>query len=199
MESVGDDWPELLLTTVSSIDELLARIPADGRQTAAANVGWSCWFTAEHVAGDFVHYAGQVVGQTRGHYVKFGFDTSRASDPDQLREVVRVAGGLLAAVVQTADPNSVGWHPHGYFTPAGYAAVACAEAIVHGCDIASGLRFDWRPEPELCLRVLAMVFPDAVCRDDESPIDVLLRCTGRGDTGRESAWVYGGAVLPPDA
>jgi hypothetical protein len=203
VERVGDDWSALLSTVIDSVDGLFARVSTDGWQAAAANVGWSCWFTAEHISGDFAHYAGQVVGQARGHYVKFGFDTGRASDAEELREVVRVAGGLLVAAVQVAEPKSVAWHPHGYFTPAGYAAVACAEAIVHGCDIASGLGLDWQPEPHVCSRVLTMLFPDAAQREDESALEVLLRCTGRGRNQAESdaaaSWIYGGALLPPDA
>jgi hypothetical protein len=69
-------------------------------------VGWSCWRTVEHVCADFAHYAAQIIGQPRDHYVKYG--------------------GLLAAAVRTAGPHCLGWHPHSYFTPAGFAAIGAA-------------------------------------------------------------------------
>ena len=75
--------------------------------------------------------------------MKFSFDTSRATTPDELREVVRVAGGMLAAAVRTASPDCLVWHPHGYFTPGGFAAIGAAEGLVHGHDIAARLGRAW--------------------------------------------------------
>jgi hypothetical protein len=59
-------------------------------------VGWSCRDTADHISSDFAHYAAQIIAQPRDHYVKFSFDTSRATTPGELREVVRASGGPLA-------------------------------------------------------------------------------------------------------
>lgn len=132
-------------------------------------------------AGDFAHYAAQIIGQPRDHYVKFSFDTSRASTPDELCEVVRVAGGLLAAVVRTASSDCLGWHPHGYFSPAGFAAIGAAEGIVHGHDIAAGLSMAWSPNPKLCEQVLSTVFPDAKRRAGAAALRTLLVETGRGE------------------
>jgi len=84
---------DLLADVVRELDALLTKIPDDRWDTPADNVGWSCRRTAEHVAGDFAHYAGQVVGQPENHYVKFSFDTSRAGTGLELAEVVSVAGG----------------------------------------------------------------------------------------------------------
>jgi hypothetical protein len=85
-------WAAVIAELVDELDALLGVVPESGCESPAASVEWTCWRTAEHIAGDIAHYAAQIIGQPRDHYVKFGFDTSRASMPDELREVVRVAG-----------------------------------------------------------------------------------------------------------
>lgn len=189
-------WTDSLSGLLVDLDELLDRLDADDWQLTAVNVGWSCWATAEHIAGDFAHYAGQVAGSPHGHYVTFGFDTSRASTPDELREVVMVAGRLLIGAVQTADPQSAGWHPHGYFNPEGFAAMGAAEGLVHGHDIASALGLDWDPDQDLCTAVLSKLFPDAAPNERQSPLEALLVRTGR-DSHVESPrpWTYSGGAV----
>jgi hypothetical protein len=61
-----------------------------------------------------------------------------------------VAGGLLAAAVRAAGSHCLGWHPHGYFTAAGFAGIGAAEGLVHSHDIAAGLGMAWSPGPRLC-------------------------------------------------
>jgi hypothetical protein len=193
-------WADAIGSLAHELDTLLHGISADEWQAPAASVGWTCWRTAEHIAGDFAHYAAQVIGQPRDHYVKFGFDTSRAETPEELREIVFVAGGLLAASVRTASISSLGWHPHGFFTPAGFAAIGAAEGIVHGHDIAAGLGIDWSPGPELCARVLSAVFPDAGLPAGSSALEALLAETGRDERpaqGSPRPWNYtAGAAFP---
>lgn len=196
----ADVWAESLDEVVRELDALLSSVPASGWESPAASVGWTCWRTADHICGDFAHYAAQVIGQPRDHYVKFSFDTSRATTPEELREVVRVSGGLLAAAVRTASPDSIGWHPHGYFTPAGFAAIGAAEGLVHGHDIAAGLNLSWSPDPRLCERVLGKVFPDAAHGAPESAFQALLIQTGRTQRPQHEpppAWNYAAAAAFP--
>jgi hypothetical protein len=47
--------------------------------------------------------------------------------------------------VRTASPDCLGWHPHGYYSAAGFAAIGAAEGLVHGQDIAAGLGIAWWP------------------------------------------------------
>jgi hypothetical protein len=194
-----DLWAELLGQVVQELDALLSGVPASGWESPAANVGWSCWSTADHISGDFAHYAAQIIGQPRDHYVKFSFDTSRATTPDELREVVRVSGGLLAAAVRTARQDCLGWHPHGYFTAAGFAAIGAAEGLVHGHDIAAGLNIPWSPDQRLCEHVLGVVFPGAAHGGPASAFEGLLIQTGRTQRPRHEpppVWNYAAAALP---
>lgn len=190
-------WTEWLSGLLLNLDDLFSKLGTDDWEVPARSVGWTCWSTAEHIAGDFAHYAGQVAGSPQGHYAKFGFDTSRATTPDELREVVVVAGRLLIAAVHTANPQSTGWHPHGYFTPTGFAAIGAAEGLVHGHDIASALGMAWQPDPHLCAAVLAVTFPQTAGAEQQPPLNELLIQTGRGLSGTDPGrWTYGGAVRP---
>jgi hypothetical protein len=193
-------WAETVGDVVREFDALLSQIPASGWESPASSVGWSCWRTAEHVCADFAHYAAQIIGQPRDHYVKFSFDTSRATTPGQLREVVRVSGGLLAAAVRTTGPDCLGWHPHGYFTPAGFAAIGAAEGLVHGHDVAAGLTIAGTPQLPLCERVLSVVFPGAALDGPASAFETLLIQTGRaGRPPHEPppSWSYAAAAALP--
>jgi hypothetical protein len=145
MSADRDVWADVVLAVVAQLRRLWEVVPAADWSRPAAHVGWSCWQTAEHIAGDFAHYAGQVLACPPDHYVAFGFDTGRARTAAELVEVVAVAGGMLAAAVRTADPAAVGWHPHGLFDPAGFAAIGAAEGLVHGIDMATGLAVQWAP------------------------------------------------------
>jgi hypothetical protein len=200
MPAETEVWAKVIADVISELDALLAGVPASAWELPAANVGWSCWRTADHISGDFAHYAAQIIGQPRDHYVKFSFDTSRATTPAELREVVRVAGGLLAAAVRTAGPRCLGWHPHGYFTAAGFAAIGAAEGLIHGHDIAAGLGIAWSPGPRLCEQVLSAVFPDAENSAGSSALSTLLIQTGRDDRPEHQpprAWSYSAAAVLP--
>ena len=193
-------WAEVVVDATNELGTLLGCVPDEGWALPAAHVDWDCRRAADHIASVFVHYAAQVMGRPRDHYVKFGFDTSRAETPDELRELVAVTGGLLSMAVGTAAPGAVSWHPHGFFSPAGFAAVGSAEALVHGGDIATGLGLAWSPEPGLCERVLSAVFPDAAREPGASALAMLLAQTGRGQRSAGEpprAWSYSAAAVAP--
>lgn len=193
-------WATVAADLVAELDALLGVVPDSEWDSGAASVGWTCWRTAEHIAGDFAHYAAQIIGQPRDHYVKFRFDTSRASSPTELREVVRVAGGIRAAAMRTAGSDCLGYHPHGYFSPAGFAAIGAAEGIVHGRDIAAGLNTAWSPSPQLCEKVLGTVFPHAQRGPGATAFRTLLIETGRGERlagDRAHPWNYSAAAARP--
>ncbi len=193
-------WATVASDLVDELDALLGVMPEGERESPAASAGWTCWQTAEHVAGDFAHYAAQIIGQPRDHYVKFSFDTRRATTPDELREVIRAAGGILGAAVLAARPGCLGWHPHGYFTAAGFAAIGAAQGLVHGHDIAAGLGMAWSPKPQLCEQVLSTVFPGAERKAGATALTTLLNQTGRderpqGEPAR--TWSYSAAAARP--
>jgi hypothetical protein len=192
-------WAEVVAGVVSEVGVLLGQVPGDGWALPAAHVGWDCRRTADHIASVFVHYAAQVIGRARDHYVRFSFDTSRAETPNDLRELVGVTGAMLSIAVGTAAPDAVSWHPHGFFTPAGFAAAGSAEALIHGSDIAIGLGLAWAPEPGLVEQVLNAVFPDAGREPGSPALATLLAQTGRrgqSASGPARAWSYAAVAVP---
>lgn len=175
-----EQWPDIVRGISRSVRAMLETLDERAWPRAAAAVGWDCRTTIEHIGGDFIHYAGQVVSSAEDHYVAFSFDLDRAGTHHELVEAVDMAGGLLAAAVAVAAPDSLGWHPQGRFRPDAYAAMGGCEALVHGYDIAQGVGLPWLPADELAWAVVERVFPDASTRCATHPAGaVLLWATGR--------------------
>ncbi|WP_081788334.1 hypothetical protein [Candidatus Blastococcus massiliensis] len=106
-------------------------------------------------------------------------------------------GEVLARTVDGAAPEDQGWHSHGVADAAGFAAIGCAELLVHGTDVADALGLDWSPPADVAAGVLGRLFPEVTGVED--PIVGLLWATGRGDLpGRErrAGWTY--AMVPSD-
>ncbi|MFG2820383.1 maleylpyruvate isomerase N-terminal domain-containing protein [Kitasatospora sp. NPDC048365] len=168
--AVGDDWA----------------VPARGLE-------WSCRETAAHVAHDLVAYAGQLAGRADGSYLPYDLVVGEGATPTEVLRVVAAAGGMLRAVLDTAPADARAWH-WGPCDPGGFAAMGCAEVLLHTWDLAGGLGADWSPPPDLCEGVLARLFPDAPAGD---PAAVLLWCAGRGELPgrpRRTTWSWRAAV-----
>jgi hypothetical protein len=92
--------------------------------------------------------------------------------------VLAASAGLLAAVVRVTPPEARAYHPAGSADPAGFAAMAVVDTLVHTHDVLAGLGLGWEPPAELCARVLGRLFPNAP--RDTPPWATLLWATGRG-------------------
>jgi hypothetical protein len=104
-------------------------------------------------------------------------------------------GEVLARVLDGADPAERGFHPWGSPDPAGFAAMACAEVLVHTGDVAEALDLRWAPPADLAAAVLARLFPAAPTGTD--PATTLRWATGRADLPdrpRPSSWSYAAAA-----
>ncbi|MFF5172815.1 hypothetical protein ACFY3U_09300 [Micromonospora sp. NPDC000089] len=105
---------------------------------------------------------------------------------------------MLAALVRRAGPDVRVWHPTGRADPAGFAAMGCAEALLHGDDIARGLGVALDPPRAVCARVLARLFPRAARRGVD-PWAALRWSTGRAELPghpRLTEWHW--QATPPD-
>jgi uncharacterized protein (TIGR03083 family) len=106
------------------------------------------------------------------------------------------AARVCAASVDAAPPDTRGFHPFGAADPAGFAAMACDELLVHTDDAARGLGLRFVPDPGLAGRVLARLFP---WHDpDGDPWQTLLWANGRISLpGRPSqtGWIWHCAPL----
>ncbi|MFG3499013.1 GNAT family N-acetyltransferase [Streptomyces sp. NPDC047928] len=182
----GHDIDEAVTVTARA----LRRMTRLDWSVPAARLEWSCHDTAEHIAGDFTAYAGQLTGRRRHGYVPFEITVDPGTTPDGLVHVIEATGGLLAAVVRTTPSDVRAWHPYGMAGPDGFAAMGVVEVLLHTYDMLCALGDpDWQPPAHLCARVLDRIFPHAPRTDD--PWRDLLWATGRTDLPglpRLTAW-----------
>jgi hypothetical protein len=100
-------------------------------------------------------------------------------------------GEILARVVDTSPPTERGWHPDGRPDAAGFAALGCAELLLHTEDVAAALGLSFDPPAEVAAAVLARLFPDVPAAGD--PWAALRWATGRSDLPgrpRRTSWRY---------
>jgi hypothetical protein len=116
----------------------------------------------------------------------------------ELRAQLGAAAEVLARVVERADPDERGAHSWGLADAAGFAAMGCAELLVHTGDVAEALDLDWAPPPQLADATLTRLFPWVDVTDADDPAAALRWATGRAELpGRErlTAWRWHAAPL----
>ncbi|MCX5151942.1 GNAT family N-acetyltransferase [Streptomyces sp. NBC_00320] len=177
--------------SVSLTAQALRRVAELDWSAPAADLEWSCYDTAVHVASDFTGYATQLTGRSTSGYAPFDISADPGTTPTGLIQVIEATGGLLSAAVAVTGPEVRAWHPYGMAGPDGFAAMGVVETLLHTHDILVGLGVrDWEPDADLCEQVLLRLFPQAP-RDLAAPWPTLLWVTGRaGLPGlpRHRAW-----------
>jgi hypothetical protein len=177
-------------------------------QVPARGLDWSVWETVEHMSDDLFCYAGQL-GPAKPSVtteVPFGYRKLREDGPmltiyvdpskgaaAQL-PVLESSGALLAAMVATAPPNRLSFHPYGASDPSGFAAMGVVEVLVHMYDVAGALGVDWSPPDDLCRPALDRLFPAAPTSAEPWP--TLLWATGRAalpDHPVQASWRWDGS------
>lgn len=149
--------------------------------TAAGRLEWSCRYTAEHVAGNLITYAGQLAGRATEAYVPFELVLDEGTGDEGVLQVIETTGALLAATLRTTPREVRAFHPypHRGADREGFAAMGVTEVLLHTHDIAEGLGLAYEPPAELCADLLARLFPHV--RPGADPWPTLLWATGRGD------------------
>ena len=108
------------------------------------------------------------------------------------------AARALAAGVDTAPPDTRGFHPFGSPDPSGFAAMACDELLVHGADAARGLGVPFASDARLAAAVLARLFPWHAVSPGDDPWELLLWANGRVELPgliRQDVWRWQCAPL----
>ncbi|WP_320777505.1 GNAT family N-acetyltransferase [Streptomyces sp. CRN 30] len=185
-----------------ALEALRTAVDRDWTGTKAGGLEWNCRETAEHLASCLLSYAGQLAGRPTEAYVPFSLTVDDDADEAGLLDVVETAGALLTAAVRTTPAGVRAFHPFPFRSAdrEGFAAMGVAEVLLHTYDIATGLGLPYEAPTELCVSVLARIFPHV--RPDEEPWPTLLWATGRGDLpGRapvtEWRW-YNPLVIPAE-
>ncbi|MCF3172329.1 hypothetical protein IPZ61_03175 [Streptomyces sioyaensis] len=187
----------------------LREAPPTAWDRKAGALEWDCWETVEHLSDDLFAYAVQlgpgkpplegnvpfVWESRRAGGPANAVHADRAAGPAGLLQVLEATGALLVAMVRTASPQVRAHHVFGVSDPEGFAAMGTIETLVHTYDLAQGLGLAWNPPAELCLRVLARLFPDVP--EGHDPWATLLWATGRGvlpGHPRRTGWRWDGSV-----
>ena len=175
-------------SAAGAVREMLDRV-VDGDAEVPV-MGTTVTGVAQHLAGCLSWYAHDLVAGTAEVSAADLVPRPGASLAEAARSVAAWAE-VLARTVDSASPDERGWHPHGVADPAGFAAIGCAELLVHGADVAGALTLRWSPPAGPAAAVVVRLFPEVPAVAD--PVAGLLWATGRGDLpGRErrTDWTY---------
>jgi hypothetical protein len=170
-------WPDIVDAAVA---ECVAVVLAGSDANWAARAGrleWDCRATVLHLASDFVGYAGQLTAPRLHGYVPFDVVLEGNPGAEELAEVLRATGGLLASVGRTTRAGVLSWHPYGMAGPADFCAMGAVEALVHTYDVSLGLKVPWAAPEELAAPVLQHLFTPPPLQ--HSSWHALLLATGR--------------------
>lgn len=144
---------------------------------AVAHIGEGMiWYAADATAGPTRLDAMELTGKTD-------------LPPADLVRGVSSFGTVLARTLQLAPSGVIGWHPAGLCDMSGFAAMGCAELLVHTYDASLGIGTPFRGDPEVAAGVVARLCPDAAAGYE--PWETLLWCHGRiplGDLPRRERW-----------
>ncbi|MEU6448669.1 GNAT family N-acetyltransferase [Streptomyces sp. NPDC046979] len=179
MRTMGGEQVEEAVA--SAVALLRTAVDRDWETARAGRLEWSCRYTAEHVAGDLIAYAGQLAGRATDAYVPFEITFDEGTGNEGVLHVIETTCALLAATLRTTPREVRAFHPYPYRSAnrEGFAAMGIAEVFLHTHDIAEGLGLAYEPPARLCADVLALLFPHVQPGTD--PWRTLLWATGRGD------------------
>jgi len=137
--------------------------PVVGRDWSvrAGPLDWDVERTITHMIGATAKYTLYLASRCE-HFI--GLSVTRwpdATNEEVIDSVVPMATGLAAVAAVT--PSGVrAYHVTGPSSAADYVGRACVELLVHTDDALSGLGVAFAPPADLCQRVMAQQFPDAV-------------------------------------
>jgi hypothetical protein len=191
--------------SAADLDAAIACL-ADGLRPAATE-DWTtvpgtgeldAWRTAEHIGDCLLSYAAQLVSRRPSGYVPFLATLEKDASSAEALEFASTGSAILAAVVRSASPEARAYHPTGTADPAGFAAMGCAEVLVHGEDLARGWGLALDPPREVCARTVSRLFPHLDDVSDLDPWTALLWAMDRVEVpGRpkQTGWRWHGAPL----
>ncbi|MER7057554.1 GNAT family N-acetyltransferase [Streptomyces sp. NPDC000351] len=179
MRSMGGEQVEEAVA--SAVALLRTATDRDWEAARAGRLKWSCRETAEHLAGDFVFYAGQLAGRATEACVPFEITFDDGTDNEGVLHVIETTCALLTATLRTTPREVRVFHPYPFRSAdrEGFAAMGVTEVLAHTHDIAEGLGLAYEPPAALCADVLARIFPHV--RPGDDPWRTLLWATGRGE------------------
>jgi uncharacterized protein (TIGR03083 family) len=151
------DGDDILAAAAASLDLLEPATAADWT-VRVPGLDFTVASVVAHAANGVLWYA---LDLWSGPADDAAFDLKvRVDAPSQALIVsLRSAARACAASVDAAPADTRGFHPAGAADPAGFAAMACDELLIHTDDAARGLGLRFAPDLGLAGRVLGRLFP----------------------------------------
>lgn len=146
----------------------------------AGDLEWSCRTTLAHMLAALLFYAINLA--TRSTEPRPSGQADPSLPLDELLDALEGRAALLAEVCAAAQPDARGAHDWGMADASGFAALACDEMLIHTSDIAAGLGKTFDPGRDICVRILARLFPWAPRGGD--PWEALRWANGRASMGK---------------
>ena len=141
--------------------------PVAGRDWSvrAGPLDWDVERTITHMIGAPAKYTLYLASRCE-HFIALTLERwPDATNQEVIDSIVPVATGLAAVAAVT--PSGVrAYHVSGPSSAADYVGRACVELLVHTDDALSGLGVAFVPPADLCRRVLAQQFPEALAPGD---------------------------------
>ena len=131
----------------------------------AGPLDWDVERTITHMIGAPAKYTLYLASRCE-HFIALTLERwPDATNQEVIDSIVPVATGLAAVAAVT--PSGVrAYHVSGPSSAADYVGRACVELLVHTDDALSGLGVAFAPPADLCRRVLAQQFPEALAPGD---------------------------------
>ncbi|MCU1492463.1 MAG: hypothetical protein JWO62_227 [Acidimicrobiaceae bacterium] len=132
------------------------------------------------MANTLAFYANHVATQSNAHRPRI-----RSLGDDDLSDLelatsLKAWTVILRDVLAAAPSGMRAWHPAGMTDREGFLALALDELLVHGNDVAKAHGEALEPDPGLCERLLARLFPHVKgVAPDETAWELLLWANGR--------------------
>ena len=172
--------PTDVIAAASAAEAALRPVTDRDWSMQAGPLEWDVGQTVTHMLGGVAKYTLYLASRCE-HFI--GLSIGRwpdATNEEVIDSLVPVATGL-AAVAALTPPGVRAYHVTGPSSAADFVGRACVELLVHTDDALTGLGLSFAPPADLCLRVLARQFPDAVAApgEDAGPWRRLLAATGR--------------------
>src|SRR5258705_10970821 len=79
----------------------------------AGTLEWDCWHTAEHIGDCLLSYAGQLVCQPEGRYVRFLARADADASAAEVLEFAEAGARILAATLRSVPATTLAFHPSG--------------------------------------------------------------------------------------
>ncbi|MHB1445493.1 MAG: maleylpyruvate isomerase mycothiol-dependent enzyme family protein [Acidimicrobiales bacterium] len=188
--------PTDVIQAADTVTRALAGAVGADWSVRAGSLDWDVRTTVIHAASATAKYSLCLSAQTRRRIALRSIAYPDANPSDLLIALGAVADSL-AQVAATAPPDAQGFHLAGMADAEGFVAMACAEILIHGSDVAAGLGLELAPPDDLCRRVAARLFPWAP--GDRPGWDTLAWATGRielpGLDRLDSSWIWHCAPL----